>query len=283
MLREGVVAVLLLASGVAQAQDWESPIDRSRDMEDKLEPQATLRQPYALSQQPLTLPGRTLELDGAFGLLRLPVPAMGTFLPGFETDWTLAFGAGFGITDNLTVRALIVPLTFTSNGTDFGNPTVSLLYRLSQASFAELGAEVDVLFPVASGSKLTFDLGLPLLLRAAWLRVDTGLFVALGNDPNDNFRSALTIPLLVSLDVTEQGYIGVDSGPAIPLSGSGATVLPLGFRAGFRAKGKLGPIVDVGPVFEFPFFFEPNPIGGGQNVTTSIWVLSFSAKVYLYL
>jgi hypothetical protein len=249
-------------------------------MEAPAEPVEELRQPLALSQRPLTLPRGTLRVDGSVDLLG-PLFAMQA-------------GAGFGVTDDLEVGALLVPVfvNWGFGGGWFSNMVFYGMHRLTQGR-VEVAARADVMVPTDPQEDLWhLTLAVPVLIRAGErVRIDTGvqLAMALASDANPRLaavdtdlvnehplatRGSSGIPLLINVNASDQFYLGLRTGLSIwDFSDARRTLsMPLGVHMGGTVRAARGPLADVTVRFEWP-----------ENAFTTFWRLTLAASFYIHL
>jgi hypothetical protein len=244
------------------------------------------------------------ELD--FTVPRVAIPNPGTGGVDGTTFANLSLGASFGVTDDLTVRAQVLPLQLTGGtgfhygqstglfGVDNVGPGVGATYRFLRGDF-ELAASLDVNIITASsfsGVVLTpgvvarYHLGKSLRLDgAAYLPITR----ASENVGAMNFTTTsvgasgtgLVIPLSVLYDITEPIHVGVATGFQIgDFSDVGASDgIPLGVFAGYAVAGKDGPILDIDPFFTFSQLFTP---GGASGTDSGSWVVGLQVGGFLY-
>lgn len=277
------VVVLVAPSALAEPSDVES------DKEDTAEG----RYPVAQAARPLTLPRFILNPEIDFDVRRLN-DAVGTHFAN------VTLGASFGATDNLSLRAIVLPLELAGaeplhygQTTEIPGPTVGATYRLLHGP-VEVGASLDASVITLSGlSGVVVTPGVPVRVHAGRkVRIDTGAYLSIqrasvpgpaGQNPAEVLPSfggsrsdnvvGFSVPVGVLYDVTEPIHVGVSTGFVIDdLTDVDATArIPLGIFAGYAIAGKDGPILDIDPFFTFTSLFLPGPNpslpGGDASVT----------------
>jgi hypothetical protein len=243
-------------------------------------PPREMRLPVAQAERPLTLPRFVLSPEVDFDVTR-PFPANAQ--TGY--DLNLNLGASFGVTDNLTVRALVLPLWLGQTGVRIGQPTenpgpsVGASYRVLRGT-VEVASSADVAIITLSGlSGVVITPGVPVRIHATkQLRMDTGLYtpIQFGSVPGATVREptspfptsaestpdnsvGLNIPVSALYDIIEPLHVGISSGFGISDFSSvrETEAIPLGFFAGYAIAGQDGPIVDIDPFFTFTRFINP--------------------------
>jgi hypothetical protein len=288
------LAVFTFAS-VASAEEPEAKGEAKGGKEEK---KAEGRYPVAEAERPITLPKMVLS-----GEVDLDVP----HLPG-SAFFNASVGAAFGITDDLTVRAQVLPLQIAGGGgfhygqstgllggIDNPGPGVGATYRFLKKEMFEIGASVDVNLITAQGfSGVVVAPGVPVRIHALEsLRIDTGAFLpitfaSMSGVPLGGFgttsvsanATGLQIPVSALYDITEPLHVGAATGFVIgDFSTPGASVaIPLGIFAGYAIAGKDGPVLDIDPFFTFPAL-----TGGSAAPGSGLWVAGVSVGGFLYL
>lgn len=262
------------------------------------------RLPVAEAERPMTLPKMILGAELDFDV---PHISFGGF--GKPTTYAnLSLGGSFGVTDDLTVRAQVLPLQLTGpagtgfhygqdsayfGGIDNPGPGIGATYRFAKSETYEVGVSLDVnLITVQTVTGAVITPGIPVRLHfQKKVRIDTGAFLtftrATESVPGGPSLSAngtgLSIPVSALYDITEPIHVGVATGFGIAdLSDIGNnTYIPLGIFAGYAVKGAHGPVLDIDPFFTFPTLLTPGAAAGGTNSAT--YVVGLSVGGFLYL
>jgi|GEM_PF-1135513 len=246
-------------------------------------PAADLPLPYA--QRPLTLPKMNLRVD-----VNLAV-ATASWGGISATSMGLGTGVGFGITDDIEVGGIVLPLVFEiepGNDVLFGDPTIYGSFRLLSGNF-ELGAYVRLSVPVNT-DVLEINGGVPMLIRLSdSTRLDTGIFFPvsvftgsdiLGVSPDPTV--ALHLPLAFTVNIMDPLFVGLATGFQIgDLANAGDTIsVPLGFNVGYSI-GSERPIADLRLELLFPHFLNTSSNVDWDSPFAGIWSITFRANVYI--
>ena len=266
--------------------------------------------PVSYVERPLTLPRFALAPFGELDITRigLSVATPGGTVSGSTVLAGMQFGASFGITKDLEVGAVVLPIQL-NNGAGFGGdfvgeegavlgPTLFATYRFLHNEKFALGARLRVQFIVprnglGAGSIITPSV--PLLLHIGKIgRFDAELglpiSVVSASDAADPLAGnttevhiGLDIPLRLAFDIIEPLHIGVSSGVAIEDFGHAgeSARIPLGVFFGY-AVGHNKPIVDIDPFFSFFDFLTPGGGPFGDKVNPGVFVMGVNARGYLY-
>jgi hypothetical protein len=272
-----VVAAIVVAAGAAHA-------DPSPDG-------ASLRLPVPEAQRPLTLPRLVLAPEAGFQVDQRPDE--GAF-------GELDVSAAFGITDDLAVHALVAPLQLWTpvgyGGARYGEvnrnfgPGAGVTLRFVRGP-VELAADLSghvFTIPDLSGGSVTPSV----LLRVHatdMLRLDVAPAVtfqfatqttALSTSSANAVRVAVPVTLLGNL--TRSFDVGVTTGLTIYDTSDvrSSTGIPAGLLLGYAVPGPHGPVLDVDPFFDFPYFLTP---GRTTATNTGQYQLGLTVRGYLYL
>jgi hypothetical protein len=92
----------------------------------------------------------------------------------------------------------------------------------------------------------------------------------------------LFVPVRAVYNVEEAVHIGVNSGLTIYDLGdtSNTMGIPLGVSCGYAVAGASGPIVDINPLFNFPYLLMP---GRHEVTNTNQWVVGVNVIGHIYL
>lgn len=207
------------------------------------------------AQRGLVVPQRTLRIDAGPRLPMRPISPMrdGTLAiwQGNEDDNTQLFlnaGLTFGITENLDVGVLALPLML-SPDTHYGDPILHGTYRFTRG---ELEAGMFLAFDLPVNDKLDITGGIPLILHAGnSARVDLAALLHVRFD--DESPVDLMFPIEIAFAATHRMFIGPESG--IMVANFDRVLVPLGFFVGYTL-GQLGDLrgemrlVNIGDAFE---------------------------------
>jgi hypothetical protein len=282
-----------LAAGTARAGDQEYPV--------------------SYVERPLTLPKLTLAPSLELDIDRLLItPSAGTGVGGLLVAISgglvsgMQIGAAFGITDDLEVGAIVLPILFTQGGGyggqfvgeegTFGEPTIYGTYRLLHREAFDLGARlsIQVLVPENGlGGGAIIEPSVPLLVHVGKrLRFDAEVGIPIiagsktGLTNGGSVTAGLDVPLRLAFDVIEPLHVGVSTGFAVDDFGQAAdsTRIPLGVFFGY-AVGEKRPIIDIDPFFSFYDFITPGGTAtfGLDKVNPGIFVAGINARAYIYL
>jgi hypothetical protein len=267
-----------------------------------------LRLPVAEAQRPLTLPTLILNPSVEVDILRIQAHDAYADLTG---------QASFGVTDDLTVRALFLPLQLggpAGQDLHYGQtsetkgPSVGATYRFIRGP-VELGAGIDLrVFTAENITGVAIVPTIPLRIHAGpRFRIDAAATVNItratstttgttvianpggGGDvltPTTTSASAnavrLTVPLSALYNITEPFFVGVSSGLTINNLGNvdNSTGIPVGIFAGYSVGGAHGPILDIEPGLSFPYLVMP---GRSEVTNAGEYVVGLSIGGFFYL
>ncbi len=274
----GLTYACLATASVASAQPNppSGPSAPDQPPDGHADEQAELpRMPARFSQRPLTVPKFTVV--GSAGLAIAKVPGVD------EVGVGASFGGAFGVTDNLEVGLVFLPLLLRPRAR-FGNPNLRGTYRLLDGGF-ELGISSSLSIPTADEDDVAVGFSLPMQFRGRRLRVQTGVGVGINFGEPDP-TAALTIPLQLNLSVTEHLFARVRSGLNVLLSSltggsfSDRVVVPLGMSLGFTIPSGAQPLMDLSADIDWPVFLLP---GAEDKVIQDLFTVSLSASFYFFL
>jgi hypothetical protein len=240
------------------------------------------------AERPLTLPAALLAPSGAFAVHHRGRTDDATFAD-------LDLSARFGVTDDLTVHALVAPLQLSTTGSTappprgfaYGQPLQAIgpnlggTYRFVRGD-VELGAGVTGTLstvPGRSGGIVTPSI--PLHVHATpTFRIDVR--ADLDFRMGDVTSTGLFVPAGFVVNPSETSAVSVTSGLTIFDLGNAktSTGIPFGMGYAYTFATARGPAVDVGPQFNFPYLVMP-----GRRVpgNTSQFMIGLAATGYLYL
>jgi hypothetical protein len=247
------------------------------------------RLPVAFVERGLTLPKMILAPEVDFGVGRL----------GGGTIVNLTALGQFSITDDLTVRATVVPLqlspTLYYGNVDNPGPTVGATYRFLRGD-VEVGVSADLGITAYEATGFYFDPGLPVHIHfGSRVRLDTGAFLpvqtipgartGLGPAPGNTTLFEVNVPVRVAVQILEPVHVGAMTGFRAafnpPAGNFGDTIgIPLGVFAGYAIAGAKGPIVDIDPFFSWFQFLSGTP---RNTVDASDFEVGVAVTGYLYL
>jgi hypothetical protein len=248
----------------------------------------------AFAQRGITNPEKILSPEADFNLTGIGGPFGFGGISGVHAN--LALGAAYSLTDDLGVRATVIPIEFNSP-TAFLGPSVGATYRLLKGDF-ELGVAADVLiqtcgsasfcynpqyFSIGNNAGIFFNGSAPMRLhlgKSAVLDTQPGLFVG-GDGGGAVF--GFDVPVQFVYDIIEPVHVGVGTGFRMDLavrgSNQGHSVdVPLGFFGGYAMPGKDGPVFDLDAFFTWPEF-----LNGANTAEGAFFDFGLSFIYYLYL
>lgn len=193
------------------------------------------------TQRGLVVPARTLRIDAGPRLPMRPTAPMrdGTLGlaaqgEGDNTALYLNAGLAFGVTDNLDIGVLALPMLLAPD-TRYGDPVLYGTYRLSRG---ELEAGVFVGFDLPVNDELDITAGIPLILHAgSSARVDLAALLHVRFD--DNSPVDLMFPIEIAFAASRRVFVGPESG--IMIADFDRVLVPLGFFVGYTL-GQLGDL-----------------------------------------
>jgi hypothetical protein len=193
----------------------------------------------------IVLPRGAVALDLGLGLGHQPDPDGGS-LTGFGMNLAISGSVtheleigvrtGFRLDDaGQATQADIYgrPFETETYGTDHdrvANPEVHFRWAVARGSAAELGLELRAYLPIENGSSFGLMFGLPVVLRAGAIRLDTGLYVpVIFSDPT---RTVVSVPLHLWIQATRTLWLGPLFGVRVVSGGGSHDEYPLGFGLG---------------------------------------------------
>jgi hypothetical protein len=195
----------------------------------------------------IVLPRGAIAVDVGLGLGHEPAgPPDNGSITGFGMNLALSGGVtheleiglrtGFRLDDNgQTTQADRYgrPFETETYGTDFdrvANPEVHLRWAVARGAAAELGLELRAYLPIENGSSFGLMFGLPIVLRAGAIRVDTGLYVpVIFSDPTE---TVVSVPIHLWIQATRTLWLGPLFGLRVVSRGGSHDEYPLGFGLG---------------------------------------------------
>ncbi|QQR88566.1 MAG: hypothetical protein IPJ88_09870 [Myxococcales bacterium] len=233
--------------------------------------------PRRFVERPLVLPTATLRLDATFPLVSVDVPnddRINTF--------SMLLGLGVGVTPKLELGAVLLPQQLAGDF-EYRNPSFYGLYKLLDTRIVDIAFRGDLYLPFdnareyVNGAVMPFSpwfgdaaVGIPIRLHIADVaRLDTGAH--LGLVFTDPWGSRFTFPLQLSLQATEDFFIGPQTG--IQVVDGDRVDIPFGIFAGTTFGPANRPILDLLGKFYLP----------DVDVGFDVFVLSVGLNIYLYL
>lgn len=240
--------------------------------------------PVGYVDRPLTLPPITLSPDLTFDATNA-VKDPNKLQKEFETNLAFMIGAGFGITEDLEVRAQIGKLSI-SPKFEYSEPRVGATFRFANAEKFNMGvhAEATVLTLPGEGG-VRFEASLPMLARLGdSVRLDLAPGAPVTIQENRATTFGLTIPFALSFQVVEAIHLGArTSGTITDFSNPGENlVIPLGFFAGV-SLGSEKPILEIDPYFTWNEFAKPGAKFDNDKLSIEKFSAGLTARLYLYL
>ncbi len=281
-----IMAALSLTAGAAGAGEQEYPV--------------------SFVERPLTLPRFTLAPELEIDINRLPGAAVTTGATGnIPVVAGMQIGAAFGITKDLEVGAIVLPIQFNGGGgygglfvgdETVGEPQAYATFRFLHLDMLDVGARVRIYgIPPHGGlpGGAILEPSIPLLLHIGKLaRLDAELGVPItivsstaptapGSNEN-GVHAGLDLPIRLAFDIIEPLHVGVSTGVHVDDFSEGSqTAIPLGVFAGY-AIGEKRPLIDIDPFFSFYEFITPGGGPVGDKANPGLFVVGVNAKGYLY-
>lgn len=242
-------------------------------------PQDAIRLPVRVASRPLTLP--KLVFAPSLELEDVHFPNSGSYA-------NLTVMGGLGITDDITVHALVVPLEIASpamtgfhfgQSTSYAGPSIGATYRflrgpvevgggLSVVLFTQEGISGFFIVPSTTvrihvSDRLRIDAGANIGIRRATRTVTSisyGTVVSPSSSIN-NIRAQL--PISGVFNVTDEFSLGIGSGFSIADVSAPKTTasVPLSTFVGWTLSDSKGPVLDIEPYLSFPYAFWSGPTG----------------------
>lgn len=190
--------------------------------------------PLAYVERPIITPHRSMEI-----YLTLPVARVAPNDPllGFQT------GVRHGLLQDLELGASLWPLVFKDGIQVSGPPSMFVTQRLPIAPWFEVGLYARLAVPLIYQSWAA-ELAVPVLVKAGWFRLDTG--VSYTYSPGlANTRHGAVLPALLSAQLHPRWRVGLSAntafarGPAGRHSDLGAS-FGLGFQVAHTIPASAG-------------------------------------------
>jgi hypothetical protein len=242
------------------------------------------RYPVAFVDRPLTLPSLGLSPDVTFDATQI-VQDPNALERTLQTNLAFAAGLGFGITEDLEVRASIGTLRFAPE-LQYLEPRVGVTFRFVGAEQFNMGirAETTALtLPGEAGVRI--EASLPLLVRlgdSARLDLAPGAPITIQEQRAVSF--GLNVPVGFAFQIVDAIHVGARTSANITdFSNPGENlVIPLGFFAGV-SLGSERPIVELNPYFTWNEFSRPGAKFDNDKVNIEKFSAGLTARLYLYL
>ncbi len=195
----------------------------------------------------IVLPRGAIAVDMGLGLGHQPDPPPDDrSITGFGMNLELSAGVthelefgvrtGFRLDDNGQITQADRygrPFETETYGTNFdrvANPELHLRWAVARGSAAELGIELRAFLPIEANSSFGLMFGLPVVLRAGTIRLDTGLYVpVIFSDPT---RTVVSVPIHLWIQATRTLWLGPLFGVRVVSGGGNRDEYPLGFGIG---------------------------------------------------
>ncbi|MFT3774845.1 MAG: hypothetical protein QM820_56575 [Minicystis sp.] len=252
--------------------------------------------PYA--QRPLTLPRMTISPELDFTATRVG----GAAPAGALVPVGINIGASFGITKDIEVGALFLPIQFAPTagyGSSAGaNGSLQFFgtYRFIHHRDVEMGARLRTFIVTQGVTGAVIEPSVPVLLhlgRAARLDVELGVPITIagvngvtGAGAAKASRSyvGIDLPISLSFNVIQPLYLGVKTGLNIYDLGHPKEFasIPLGFFLGYSV-GRDKPILDIVPFFTWSQFLTPGGGLGNEKFNAGYFTAGLIAKGFIYL
>lgn len=225
-------------------------------------------QPVRHALRPLALPAGTARIDAAFQITSQDRDALG------RQSYVSFLGViGYGVTDDLELGAIALPLQVSPEG-HFGDPGAYALYRFVEGD-VEAGGWIEARVPVREESAFTAGASARLLVRASEsVRIDGGVsYLVAFRDPEEAMQ--LGFPVSVAFHSSETFFLGVSTGFDLENfhdSDRANAYIPAGVFLGGTLRGDGGPSGDLRLGW-----FLPSATDG-----TRLWVLGFGGSFFIY-
>ena len=203
--------------------------------------QASNRVPTELADRHLTIPKRTIRIDGGprWGLPFWPFPEGQLVVrthdgPG-DPAWLNA-GATFGLSPQFHLGA-VVPIQIGPGDPDLHDPRVHLLYAFLNGD-ADVGIFFSAGVPFEAGGIATIT-GFPMQFHLGGsVRLDTGPFMSAWLDPDadDSIVVDFGAPFELPINLSPQFFLGPEAG-IVTHNEFDSTTFPVGFFIGYTMGG----------------------------------------------
>lgn len=246
--------------------------------------------PVQYVRRPLTLGEHALEFYGTTDLTRV-VKDTNDITRELQTNLGIDAGAGFGITPNLEVHAVLATVQILPKA-GYGNPIVSSTYRFLNSGMElgvrlqaqiftkpdqlsninEFGAVLEPSVPglVHLGKSARFDFGAGLPVT-----VQKGKATTIGIDA----------PIAFSFQLVDAMHLGLRSSLYINdfKYASRYLTVPLGVFAGI-SLGSEKPFFEIDPFFTWPQFATPGAEGASaKKVNFDVFTAGGTVRIFIFL
>ena len=260
------LTALLLAAPAARAQDGGQ------------------NYPLAYVDRPLTLPSITLSPDVSFDATQI-VQDPSAVEKTLQTNLAFSGGFGFGITDDLELRASIGTIQF-APAFNYLEPRLGATYRFVGADQFNMGIHASAtVLTLAGAGGVRFEAAVPLLIRlGSSARLDLAPGAPVTFQENKATTFGLNVPVAFAFQIVEPIHIGARTSAMITdFNAPGENlVIPLGFFVGI-SLGSERPIVELDPYFTWTEFATPGRKLDNDKVSIEKFSAGLTARLYLYL
>jgi hypothetical protein len=255
------------------------------------------RLPVSYTERGITNPEKILSPEADLVVTNV-APGGGAGSKGIVN---LALQAGYSITDDLGVRATVVPLELNSPFAYLG-PSVGATYRFLKGDF-ELGVAADLtvqtcsdtgcfnpLTGVGFGVGVAFVPSVPMRFhfgKKAILDLQPGIPIV--DLTKTTTTVGLNVPVRFAYDIIEPLHVGAMTGfgfnfnaPA-PATVGDSFFIPFGIFGGYAIAAKEGPMLDIDPFFLWPQLFTPATQAGANKANGAFIEVGVNVIYYLYL
>jgi hypothetical protein len=264
-------ALSLLAASSARADDA-APASASQHY------------PVGYVDRPLTLPGFTLSPDVSFDVTQI-VQDPNSLERTLQTNLAFAAGAGFGITEDLELRATVGTIRI-SPKFEYLEPRVGVTFRFVGAEQFNLGIRAEATALVLPGEGgVSFQASLPFLVRlgsSARLDFAPGAPITIQEKKATSF--GLNVPFAFAFQIVEPIHIGARTSVYISdFTNPGETLtIPLGFFLGISV-GSERPFIEIDPYFTWTEFSKPGAKFDNDKLAIDKFSAGLTARFYFYL
>lgn len=229
--------------------------------------------PMRYAERPLTLPRGTVRIDATFAITSQEREALDR-----QTYVSFLGVAGFGVTDDIELGVIALPLQISPEGR-FNDPGLYGLLRILSTDSLDLGLQLEATVPVRDSSAFSNALSGRVLWRASEIfRLDfAASLVAFYQDP---IETSLRFPIVGTFQLTESFFLGVQTGLDVDyVSGADERAgrkqnafIPAGVFVGGSLRGEEGPTGDL----RLGVFLASVTDG------FDLWQLGFGGNFYIY-
>ena len=197
-----------------------------------------------------------------------------------NTAVSLSAGAAYGVNNDLSVGAMVLPLQIDPDF-EYGNPSLFSHYRILRGLFEGVG-RVAVTIPVLENANLGIQAGGLFRKRDAGFRIDFGLLLDI--ELADETVLSLNAPVAAYFQATPEIFAGLKTGVnvfALTEDGAGDRInIPLALEGGYTLSNAAGPMADLSLNIGFPAFYNS---GSGDITTFDLLQVGIGASYYLTL